>query len=193
MTPKEHFERARALHEKGDYDAAWDELVIANGLVRATRDALLPLWAAEIGLGPAETSLIFAASSAIDLTLFYLGGSMMDRLGRRAVAVPAMVIMGAAFGLLPLTATAAGLTAIKRDGIRILAKGEIKSAVKLNVTGASASAVVSAADFCTQIASIFYSFSAATAAALSSSSSNISGSASCKVCKSLIMSGMSPA
>ena len=36
---------------------------------------------------------------------------------------------------------AAGLTAIKRDGIRILAKGEIKSAVKLNVTGASASAV----------------------------------------------------
>ncbi|MBB1494123.1 MFS transporter [Propioniciclava sp. MC1595] len=81
-------------------------------LVRATRDALLPLWAAEIGLGPAETSLIFAASSAIDLTLFYLGGSMMDRLGRRAVAVPAMVIMGAAFGLLPLTATAAGLTAI---------------------------------------------------------------------------------
>ena len=37
---------------------------------------------------------------------------MMDRLGRRAVAVPAMVIMGAAFGLLPLTATAAGLTAI---------------------------------------------------------------------------------
>ena len=36
---------------------------------------------------------------------------------------------------------AAGLTAIKRDGIRILAKGEIKSAVKLNVTGASAAAV----------------------------------------------------
>ncbi|MBL4928430.1 50S ribosomal protein L15 [Fuscibacter oryzae] len=36
---------------------------------------------------------------------------------------------------------AAGLTAIKRDGIRILAKGEIKSAVKLSVTGASASAV----------------------------------------------------
>jgi large subunit ribosomal protein L15 len=36
---------------------------------------------------------------------------------------------------------AAGLTNHKRDGIRILAKGEIKTAVKLNVTGASASAV----------------------------------------------------
>lgn len=81
-------------------------------LVRATRDALLPLWAVQIGLGPAETSLIFAASSAIDLTLFYVGGSMMDRLGRRAVAVPSMVIMSAAFGLLPLTATGFGLTAI---------------------------------------------------------------------------------
>lgn len=36
---------------------------------------------------------------------------------------------------------AAGLTTYKRDGIRILAKGEIKTAVKLVVTGASASAI----------------------------------------------------
>lgn len=36
---------------------------------------------------------------------------------------------------------AAGLTSNKRDGIRVLAKGEIKTAVKLVVTGASASAV----------------------------------------------------
>ena len=37
---------------------------------------------------------------------------------------------------------AAGLTSNKRDGIRILNKGEIKSAVKLNVTGASAAAAL---------------------------------------------------
>ncbi|MCB6180010.1 50S ribosomal protein L15 [Rhodobacter sp. Har01] len=36
---------------------------------------------------------------------------------------------------------AAGLTSTKRDGIRVLAKGEIKTAVKLVVTGASASAI----------------------------------------------------
>ena len=36
---------------------------------------------------------------------------------------------------------AAGLTNTKRDGIRILAKGEIKTAIKLNVSGASAAAV----------------------------------------------------
>lgn len=81
-------------------------------LVRASRDALLPLWAASIGLNAAQTSLIFAASSAIDLTLFYVGGSMMDRLGRRAVAVPSMVAMSVCFSLLPLTATGLGLTAV---------------------------------------------------------------------------------
>ncbi len=36
---------------------------------------------------------------------------------------------------------AAGLTGHKRDGIRILAKGELKSKLTLNVTGASAGAV----------------------------------------------------
>ena len=36
---------------------------------------------------------------------------------------------------------AAGLTGQLRDGIRILAKGEIKSKVTLNVTGASAAAI----------------------------------------------------
>jgi large subunit ribosomal protein L15 len=36
---------------------------------------------------------------------------------------------------------AAGLTSNPRDGIRILAKGEIKTAIKLAVTGASASAI----------------------------------------------------
>ena len=36
---------------------------------------------------------------------------------------------------------AAGLTKHKRDGIRVLNKGTISSAVKLNVTGASAAAV----------------------------------------------------
>ena len=49
-------------------------------LVRASRDALLPLWATAIGLDAAQTSLVFAASSFVDLTLFYLGGSIMDRL-----------------------------------------------------------------------------------------------------------------
>ncbi len=81
-------------------------------LVRASRDVLLPLWSAAQGLDAATTSLIFAASSGVDLMLFYVGGSMMDRLGRRAVAVPSMVIMGTCFGLLPLAASVAGIASV---------------------------------------------------------------------------------
>lgn len=38
MTPKEHFDRARDLHDAGDHDAAWAELVTANAIVRGTKD-----------------------------------------------------------------------------------------------------------------------------------------------------------
>ncbi|MFT3832525.1 MAG: MFS transporter [Micropruina sp.] len=71
-------------------------------LVRTSRDALLPLWCEQVGLDAAATSLIFALSSGIDMTLFYLGGSVMDRFGRRWVSVPSMVIMSLCFALLPL-------------------------------------------------------------------------------------------
>jgi MFS family permease len=78
-------------------------------LVRASRDALLPLWCEQIGMDAAETSLVFALSSGIDMTLFYVGGSVMDRFGRRWVSVPAMVIMGLCFALLPLAGSIAGV------------------------------------------------------------------------------------
>lgn len=71
-------------------------------LVRSARDALLPLWSNSIGLDAAQTSLVFGASAGVDMLLFYLGGSLMDRHGRRAVALPAMLIMGTGLALLPL-------------------------------------------------------------------------------------------
>lgn len=104
-------------------------------LVRASRDSLLPLWSASIGLDAAQTSLIFAASSFADLTLFYLGGSIMDRLGRRAVAVPAMVIMGTCFGLLPLTSSVVGVAV---DALALGFGNGISSGVVLTL-GADAS------------------------------------------------------
>ncbi len=78
-------------------------------LVRTSRDALLPLWCEQIGLDAATTSLIFALSSGLDMTLFYLGGSVMDRFGRRWVSVPSMVIMGTCFALLPLANSVAAV------------------------------------------------------------------------------------
>ena len=90
----------------------------------------------------------------------YEGGQMplYRRLPKRGFTKPnakryAVINLGLiekfiALGKLDLTAeitedmlVAAGLTGHKRDGIRILNKGEITSAVNLSVTGASAAAV----------------------------------------------------
>ena len=72
-------------------------------LVRTARDGILPLWSDAAGLHPAQTSLIYGASSGVDMLLFYVGGSLMDRFGRRWVALPAMLIMGVSYALLPLS------------------------------------------------------------------------------------------
>ena len=81
-------------------------------LVRAARDALLPLWCEANGLDAAATSLVFALGSGVDMLLFYLGGSLMDRFGRRHVAVPALLVMGACFALLPLATSAVTIAAV---------------------------------------------------------------------------------
>jgi len=81
-------------------------------LVRAGRDALIPLWCEANGLDATATSLVFALGSAVDLLLFYLGGSLMDRHGRRNVAVPALLVMGTGFALLPLASSAAAIAAV---------------------------------------------------------------------------------
>jgi MFS family permease len=77
--------------------------IIAVGAVRAARQTVVPIWALHIGLGPAQTSLVFAIASAVDMALFYPAGKVMDVYGRLAVALPAMTILGGCMCLLPLT------------------------------------------------------------------------------------------
>ncbi len=83
--------------------------VVLIAAVRASRQAIVPLWADQIGLGAASVSLIFGLSSAIDMLVFYPAGRRMDLHGRRATAVPAMVIMGIALLAVPFTNSAATL------------------------------------------------------------------------------------
>ena len=71
--------------------------------VRATRQALIPLWADHLGLAPSVASLIYGLAGGIDMLVFYPAGKVMDQKGRRWVAVPSMVIMGAAMLLTPFT------------------------------------------------------------------------------------------
>ncbi|WP_104180736.1 MFS transporter [Arthrobacter sp. B0490] len=83
--------------------------VLLIAAVRATRQAVLPLWAEDIGLDASSTALIYGLSGAIDMLIFYPSGKIMDVKGRRWIAVPCMLIMGTALALLPLTGDAAGL------------------------------------------------------------------------------------
>jgi MFS family permease len=77
--------------------------VILVAAVRASRQVVLPLWAEHLGLSPAATSVIYGLAGAIDMSTFYPAGKVMDRRGRRWVAVPSMLTMAAALLLVPLT------------------------------------------------------------------------------------------
>ena len=74
--------------------------------VRASRQAVVPLWAEQIGLDAATTSLIYGLAGGIDMLVFYPAGRVMDKKGRNWVAVPSMLLMGVAMLAMPFTHTA---------------------------------------------------------------------------------------
>ncbi len=77
--------------------------VMLVSAVRASRQAVLPLWADHLLLAPAAASLIYGLAGGIEMLLFYPAGKVMDAKGRRWVALPSMLIMGAALALVPFT------------------------------------------------------------------------------------------
>ncbi|RZL89203.1 MAG: MFS transporter [Variovorax sp.] len=77
--------------------------VLLVSAVRASRQAVIPLWADHLALAPAVASLIYGLSGGIDMLVFYPAGKVMDQKGRRWVAVPSMLIMGAGLLLMPLS------------------------------------------------------------------------------------------
>lgn len=77
--------------------------VLILGGLRSSREIILPLWAEFLGFDAVVVGIIFGISSAIDMTLFYPAGSISDRLGRKAVAVPCMTLLALGLMLVPLT------------------------------------------------------------------------------------------
>jgi len=77
--------------------------VMLLNVVRASRQAVIPLWADHLMLAPSVASLIYGLASAVDMAVFYPAGKVMDQKGRRWVAVPSMIIMGTAMLLMPFT------------------------------------------------------------------------------------------
>jgi MFS family permease len=79
-------------------------------MIRAGRTIIIPLYAADvIGLDVQAIGLILSLSSAVDMSLFYPAGLVMDRLGRKYAIVPSFVIQAIAMSLVPLTGDFAGL------------------------------------------------------------------------------------
>lgn len=72
------------------------------GILRSSRQVVLPLWGAYIGLDVTHVALVYGISSILDVSLFYPAGSISDRYGRRAVAIPCIGILAIGHLLLPL-------------------------------------------------------------------------------------------
>lgn len=72
-------------------------------LLRGSRIAMVPLWAAHIGLDSSTAATIFAFSSIVELGFFYPAGVVSDRWGRRAVMLPCIFLLSAGHLLLPLS------------------------------------------------------------------------------------------
>lgn len=71
--------------------------ILLVSAVRASRQVVIPLWADHLGIDAAVTSLISGLVAAVDMSVFYPAGVLMDRRGRRAVALPSALMMGLAF------------------------------------------------------------------------------------------------
>ena len=84
-------------------------VVVISG-ARTLRITLLPLWAEQIGVSAATTSLVFGLAAFSEILLFYPAGWVMDRYGRSVVAVTVVLLIGAGVLLLPLSQGLIGFT-----------------------------------------------------------------------------------
>jgi MFS family permease len=80
----------------------WGLPVIALQVIRGGRQILLPLWGDQVGLDIAAIGLVVGLGSAIDMLMFLPVGIVMDRWGRKWVAVPSLVVLSLGLALLPL-------------------------------------------------------------------------------------------
>ena len=82
-------------------------------MIRAGRQAIIPLYAADVvGLDVQAIGLILSISSAVDMSLFYPTGLIMDRLGRKFAIVPSFFIQAVGMLLVPLAGSFASLLAV---------------------------------------------------------------------------------
>ncbi|MDN5632655.1 MFS transporter, partial [Bifidobacterium mongoliense] len=81
-------------------------------MMRASRQVILPLWGVHLGISSPRIALIMGIAGAVDLSLFYTSGQVMDRFGRRWAAVPVLLGIGLGHLLIPLATAEWGYIAV---------------------------------------------------------------------------------
>ncbi len=77
--------------------------IVAFQLVRGSRQAIIPLWGASLGLDAREIGILFSLSAGAEVLMFYPVGRMMDRRGRRSTAIPSLMLLSLGVASIPLT------------------------------------------------------------------------------------------
>ena len=73
-------------------------------MIRSGRNIIIPLYGADmLGLDVGQIGVVVSMAAAIDMTMFYPAGLVMDRLGRKFAIVPCFLIQGVAMALIPFT------------------------------------------------------------------------------------------
>lgn len=78
-------------------------VMIMLQILRNARLWIIPVWGTVLGFDEVTIGIIFSASSAMDMIMFYPAGQMLDHMGRRIALTPALLILGASIALMPLT------------------------------------------------------------------------------------------
>ncbi len=79
-------------------------------MVRTGRNTVIPLYGADIlGLNVQSIGLIVTLAAAVDMSMFYPAGVLMDRYGRKYASVPSFFIQGVGMALVPFAAGFWGL------------------------------------------------------------------------------------
>ncbi|MGN6809596.1 MAG: MFS transporter [Thermomicrobiales bacterium] len=91
-----------------DISAAGSAQVFAQ-IIRSGRQLLIPLYGSAIGLDVLTVGGIVSAAAALDVSMFWPAGFLMDRFGRKVAAVPSFLVMALGMLLVARTADYQGL------------------------------------------------------------------------------------
>eukprot|EP00928_Gymnodinium_smaydae_P027855 TRINITY_DN21403_c0_g1_i1.p1 TRINITY_DN21403_c0_g1~~TRINITY_DN21403_c0_g1_i1.p1 ORF type:complete len:512 (+),score=58.17 TRINITY_DN21403_c0_g1_i1:54-1538(+) len=104
-------------------------------LLRGCFNMMVPIQATSLGLESNDVALTFVWCNSCGFSMFWIGGMILDKLGRRWSAVPACALFGAAFLLLGRSQGASGMHgAAVFFGFGETISGGIKRSLKADFT-----------------------------------------------------------